>query len=1703
MMRSTVKITNSQNLHYLQKNGRALNKLSAQISAMQQVNNLEDDPLAATYGTKMISVMSRVTQYTRNITFGKGLLDQSDLTLQSTKKLLDKIHTLVLGAANEGPTTPDQVAANQIEISTLLKSILSAGNYFDGERYIFGGQYTTNPPFEIVNGRYVNYRGDDKNINMEVDHGQTQAVNVTGKDAFGNMTTVIKGSDLNPDINLSTDRSTPLSALNGGSGVPKGKITVYYSAYPEGLEVDLSGCDTLEDVKDAIEKQTLEASRLIHPSKDGWLDGSTLDWHDLQDRYVQVSINPDHNGISLQEIDRGEPLPAPTKAELNSKVDYSGNPGYPTGGGGYGVATDGSAGSVGETTVYDKRDYVYGDGSRYYTPLRVDDSGKNKVAEGLGIKGTANSFNPNSPDRIMDGFLHGRDLNPILSKNTLLADLEGYNDSTYTFNNGSKPGSVTIKELTTDSQNVFNAWNLSGLSKKDNTGDDGELYARVTRRGEPDNDIFVEIYAKPIDKANPGDLVASGTYDQSDTGGTVILEQANNSGVSGTVGIILGSNVKESQVSLKADFGTNIQNSVHVPAFEEELGDDGRSKDIFNIASGWQIRGLDKPPAKGHDLNHPATTDYDGNVAVNYRYDEESKRFMVEIYRPSYGDQPAKKIASGYLPVGEVPTDKVYSGRIEITGEPGFEGISGSVYIELPQGTSFSGSTTDGSDIANKTNSSIVLQQEAAAGTVVIGGTSTLDKSRGVMWPLDLSGDIILKAGQKLGQDITLPNGDVVPAGTALPQDLTVKAGETLDFGTHQMLAGTVLSGGQTVTFVDNVVVNGTNNILQKPLDIDGGEFTLKGPTVFKKGQIFNTDVTLPDGTLLAAHTPLENDTTLPATFKKDQTYDFDINLPDGTIIPQGTKLTQNYSLPTDGILGVDALMAGTVLAHGQEITLSETTQISVPGMKLVQDQAVSHDSSGLVLSGDTVLKKGQQFTSITLPDGTILTPPLASDTTIPAGSVIDLEISPSGSGTFYPLKSGTVLPAGQEITFTAPLAQGTTIPAGSYYDPADTYGFGKVSAKGTSSADALDVTYQLNHNAPAGQVVLGGALELIANQSVGHSVTNPMVLADDVLFKKGQVFTQDIHLPEGGVIRAGVPLANVYLLCKGAKVCMDTIVEGTVLPEGQIVNFTDEIPAGTVIPRGSYYSPSGGGFPTDSMGISVTDPITGQTRQDSPAGYNLKATFATIEDFNRAVEEAGIYVKSQISSDGKSLEFVSTLAGAYLTVSEDTDCYEQMNDKYEQLSGLDLTGLVKGVTTDNNGNTYTEVIYYPPDPEHPDKKVTLVSDTGDLIEVEPGYYVRVYSDKTSLDKSYENRDNTSMIAEGFIPAGEWNPKANPYDEVNYDPTYLPGTPGYQPFLPVEPETTLGIAKGLILEERNNSGVYGSVNVDYYGNQDSQAEYRTKYNPKTEQMESYIEYNPWHNDDMTIFPGGLRPEGSTHTTIQQWDMVELTPGISCDYSGTFHGKVTKDPNPPAGYKSDLQLALYKDSSNKTMTARNDPENDAVGPDGTVQLYKTNPDGSFMLDNNKDKIPAGTMVIDYSNLPAGTTDSFTLTTGAARQAGQKREENLFSTINDIMDAMAANDTDALNDLLGKLDKDIKRMEAADADASSRSARLKLLSERHSGDLVTYGNLVTQKIGMDEFALSTAIMNKYAAQNAYDAAMQIAATINQMSLLDYLR
>ncbi len=596
-MRSTIKISSNLALDNILDNYARVIKLQNQMGKGRRVINPSDDPLATNAGMRLDTLLSRIDQYNRNTQVGNSFLSLSDASLGSVNELLNTAKSLTIGAASE-TTTHEMRRTNAVEMNNLLKELVSVGNRKDGTRFIFGGTETQQSPFEIVASRYVHYRGNEKQIEIQADNANYVPMNITGEQAFGSMETVLKTRDVSPDVNMAVDMSTRLEDLNLGDGVASGSINIQYSSHPTmGLEVDLSSADTLEDVKDLIERLTLEGSQALDPA--GPLG------NDVRDRYVAVEINPDHNGIRLYEVD----------------------------GGTEGASAPGATGNS----------------------FTVREVGGNTVAQDLGVLGSS------STHLTLGETLIGGDVDPILTENTLLADLEGFDDAVYTIKNGAPDGEVKIQEFN-DANNLLDNWSLFGLTKGVNTGEDGELYTRVSHPAA--GQWQVDIYRVPLDQAQSSDLIATGS--RTSPGGSILLQQANDSGVSGTVSLNfpIGDPVgTEYDIDMLSIYDTPFEAVINVPAFKE-------SGDTSNVADGWHVRGLEKGVSVDADDKFYVDVQDLGGGVINVGLFNDAAMGAGDL------------IASGQLRGG------VTEGTVRLVGNAanGFEEIDGTVHIEWPGG---------------------------------------------------------------------------------------------------------------------------------------------------------------------------------------------------------------------------------------------------------------------------------------------------------------------------------------------------------------------------------------------------------------------------------------------------------------------------------------------------------------------------------------------------------------------------------------------------------------------------------------------------------------------------------------------------------------------------------------------------------------------------------------------------------------------------------------------------------------------------------------------------------------------------------------------------------------------------------------------------------------------------------------------------------
>lgn len=166
------------------------------LSTGKQLNQPSDDPVGASQALNMQSTLDSFAQYQRNLDNAKGFVGMTDSALSNVLSLVRQARTLVVQGASD-TVSPDGRAGIATQIDGIVQSLGQIANTQYGNRYIFGGQRTTQAPFVASGGSY-NYQGGtaatgDANINVEVAPGDSMVVNATGDTVFQDLFTSLQG----------------------------------------------------------------------------------------------------------------------------------------------------------------------------------------------------------------------------------------------------------------------------------------------------------------------------------------------------------------------------------------------------------------------------------------------------------------------------------------------------------------------------------------------------------------------------------------------------------------------------------------------------------------------------------------------------------------------------------------------------------------------------------------------------------------------------------------------------------------------------------------------------------------------------------------------------------------------------------------------------------------------------------------------------------------------------------------------------------------------------------------------------------------------------------------------------------------------------------------------------------------------------------------------------------------------------------------------------------------------------------------------------------------------------------------------------------------------------------------------------------------------------------------------------------------------
>lgn len=180
-MRVSSRMFQDSALRSVRDNLQTLARLQDQASTGLRIRTVSDDPAAATQIMRMESEVRDFTQFRANGTDATTRLSTEDAVLTSARDLLAQARSMAISAAGKAPADPErQAMANAI--AQLRQELVSYGNTRIGGEYIFGGAYTTNPPFQ-ADGTYL---GDDTVRQIEIDRGVLIPLNHSGNELFSN-----------------------------------------------------------------------------------------------------------------------------------------------------------------------------------------------------------------------------------------------------------------------------------------------------------------------------------------------------------------------------------------------------------------------------------------------------------------------------------------------------------------------------------------------------------------------------------------------------------------------------------------------------------------------------------------------------------------------------------------------------------------------------------------------------------------------------------------------------------------------------------------------------------------------------------------------------------------------------------------------------------------------------------------------------------------------------------------------------------------------------------------------------------------------------------------------------------------------------------------------------------------------------------------------------------------------------------------------------------------------------------------------------------------------------------------------------------------------------------------------------------------------------------------------------------------------------
>ncbi|MGG6437964.1 flagellar hook-associated protein FlgL [Saccharococcus caldoxylosilyticus] len=264
-MRVTQSMLANNMLKHLSASYANLGKYQEQLSTGKKINRPSDDPVVAMKGIAYRTNLTEVEQFKRNFSEAYNWIENSDAALDKATQALQRIRELVVQASNDTYEATQRQAISQ-EIKQLTDQLVMIANTKVGDKYIFNGTNTLEPPVQMVNGS-ITTSSNAEEVKIELAKGIYIAVNVNPTKVF-HYDASQKGKGLFSDLqSLANDLDDPTKT---------GKDINEYLGYIDqhitnllGVRAELGArMNRIELMEDRIDSQQVIAEKMLADNED-------------------------------------------------------------------------------------------------------------------------------------------------------------------------------------------------------------------------------------------------------------------------------------------------------------------------------------------------------------------------------------------------------------------------------------------------------------------------------------------------------------------------------------------------------------------------------------------------------------------------------------------------------------------------------------------------------------------------------------------------------------------------------------------------------------------------------------------------------------------------------------------------------------------------------------------------------------------------------------------------------------------------------------------------------------------------------------------------------------------------------------------------------------------------------------------------------------------------------------------------------------------------------------------------------------------------------------------------------------------------------------------------------------------------------------------------------------------------------------------